>query len=500
MSQSKYRVIAFLILMTSCSSTGTKNRSHEKASTLTSLSLQPTRNPATSVILNEQNDLPSSEATDEDVANTIETSETDLTEEDKAQDIIAQLLNEETKTQTVSPEFMTIRMHPLVKGWISYFTEKERDRFIRFMTNGAKYRMAIEKILDEEGVPKELFFVGLIESGYFLKAKSHASAVGPWQFIKPTGKRYGLIISKSLDERKDLYKATRAAAQYFRDLYKIFGNWELALSAYNSGEYGMMRRIKKANTEDFFSLATNGYLHPETVNYVPKVMAVMHIYQHLSDYEFPQVKQDNPFEQTAMIKLKHAQPLSLIARGLSVDTNLLQNLNPEINGLYTPYLPNKLYELRLPLKQWQAQGQKLSYMLKSRTYHFSSESNHVLKSVLKKNAPLKITAEKMGKLIKTKRPLLYTVQKGDHLTQLAEIFNSQVNQLRKTNKLSSNNLKEGQRLIIPNIKRTYYLVQRGESIASVAKKFKNSAHLLKRLNQLEDAELLVGQKLLVVLN
>src|SRR5690606_21088104 len=113
------------------------------------------------------------------------------------------------------------------------FTVKQRDRFQRFLNNGEEYRHHIEAIFQEYGLPKELYYVGLIESGYYLGARSHASAVGPWQFIRGTGRRYGLRINSDIDERRDLFKSTHSAAQYFKDLHKMFSSWELALAAYN---------------------------------------------------------------------------------------------------------------------------------------------------------------------------------------------------------------------------------------------------------------------------
>ncbi|TDJ06041.1 MAG: lytic transglycosylase, partial [Deltaproteobacteria bacterium] len=117
------------------------------------------------------------------------------------------------------------------KYWKKYFSTKRKKGFLRFLRNGARFKNIIENIFQVNGLPKELYYVGLIESGYYLKAKSVANAVGPWQFIKGTGKRYGLRIDRYVDERKSIFKSTWAAAQYFKDLYNIFGSWELALCA-----------------------------------------------------------------------------------------------------------------------------------------------------------------------------------------------------------------------------------------------------------------------------
>jgi hypothetical protein len=176
-----------------------------------------------------------------------------------------------------SRDFLKKKNTKRMQFWVDYFTKKNRERFQRFINNGEEYRHHIEEVLMQYGLPKELYFVGLIESGYYLGAKSHASAVGPWQFIRATGKRYGMKINREIDERQDLFKATHAAAKYFKDLHNMFSSWELALAAYNAGENGVLRRIIKYGTRDYYQLSRRKKLHSETINYVPKVLAAMHI-------------------------------------------------------------------------------------------------------------------------------------------------------------------------------------------------------------------------------
>jgi len=446
--------------------------------------------------------------------NSVASEDTTFNEQDQAEDIVGKLLSDKEDTETkIEPEktFVEVKNHPLVNKWIVYFTKTDRERFIRFMTNGAKYRSSIEKIFDEEGVPRDLFFVGMIESGFFLKAKSHANAVGPWQFIRPTGKRYGLIVSKTLDERKDLYKSTRAAARYFRDLYKIFGSWELAMSAYNAGEYGIMRRIKRAKTENFFNLATRGYLRSETANYVPKVMAVLHIYQNLERYGFDAIEEENPFAQTVTVKLKHSHSLRLIANTLDIELETLQFLNSELSTPYTPYLSNAHYQLRVPKNAWLNRGQDLIAVLRrsnsitpARTlarYENASSQNYTLRkrSAQKKTLQFSIAHKKRQNLIKTNQPLIYTIQSGDNLTSIAKKFKVTNVAITRINKLSNNQILTGQKIKIPGTVRTYYKVKRGDNLHSIARKFNLTPNFLKELNELSAGDIYAGQKLLVVL-
>jgi len=136
---------------------------------------------------------------------------------------------------------------------------------------------SMRAIFRKEHVPEELIYVGLVESGYSKDAVSSAGAVGPWQFIDETGRRYGLKQSKKGDDRRDLMKSTRAAARYLRDLHDLFGDWKLALAGYNAGENRVLRAMQKAGTKDFWSLQ---YLLPqETAQYVPRVLAALSIAQ-----------------------------------------------------------------------------------------------------------------------------------------------------------------------------------------------------------------------------
>jgi membrane-bound lytic murein transglycosylase D len=436
--------------------------------------------------------------------------------------------------------------------WVDYFTKKNRDRFQRFINNGEEYRHHIEKVFQQYGLPKELYFVGLIESGYYLGAKSHASAVGPWQFIRATGRRYGMKVNHEIDERQDLFKSTHAAAQYFRDLHKIFSSWELALAAYNAGENGMIRRIIKHGTRDFYKLSQNKHIPSETINYVPKVLAAMHILKNAKEYGFNiPTKQQRLFDLTELTPVKKNVPLKVIAQRLQVDPRLLKKLNPELKRGKTPFNFAGTYMLRVPKAQYAHNlidlknveiaatntnpkigrpesrkelnrrtasmnytGSKFHKVKKgetllsiSRKYKISAKEIasyndlNSWKSKVKVGEKLSLVEQKLTasspKVKITNKPIIYKVTKGDNLKEISEMFNSPINKIKKANGLKKGQILVGQKLVLPNTQKAIYTVQHGDHLTKVAKDFNLPIDTLVKLNSLKRKVIYPGQKIIV---
>ena len=233
-----------------------------------------------------------------------------------------------------------------VKRWIDYFLNRGRDFFERYGARAGRYAPLMGNILEENGLPRDLIFLAMAESGFQNKAKSWAKAVGPWQFMSFTGKLYGLEISWYKDERRDPIKATVAAGKYLKKLYGDFGSWELAAAAYNAGEGKVSRAINRYGTENFWNLSRGRYLRRETKNYVPKIMALAILGKNLQSFGFKDIDFHDPLDYE-VIKVEGMTDLFAVAQVLDVDFQELQRLNPEILRWFTP--PDETYSLRIPI-------------------------------------------------------------------------------------------------------------------------------------------------------
>lgn len=173
-----------------------------------------------------------------------------------------------------------------VEFWIDYFTGRGRIHFEKYLERSEYFIPYISPLLRSNRMPEDLVYLAMIESGFNNWARSSARAVGPWQFMSATGKRYGLSVNWWIDERKDIKKSTLAAVEYLRDLYGIFGSWELAAAAYNAGEAKIARAVQRYGTKDFWTLSRGRFLRPETRDYVPKIMAAAIIGKNREQFGF----------------------------------------------------------------------------------------------------------------------------------------------------------------------------------------------------------------------
>ncbi len=232
--------------------------------------------------------------------------------------------------------------------WIQYFQTRGRKSFVTWLRRAEDFIPKTIAVLEKHGLPRDLVYISMIESGFNNRALSIARAAGPWQFMRATGRIYGLKLNDYVDERRDPEKATVAAAKYLTYLYSMFGDWHLAAASYNAGEGRVSRAMRGRSSKDFFSLSEAKRLPNETRNYVPKLIASMIISKNPARFGFDVAKGSRAV-QTASVELEKSIRLSDLARAIQVDKTVLEHLNPELRlGITPPGTAQQPYYLRVP--------------------------------------------------------------------------------------------------------------------------------------------------------
>lgn len=238
-------------------------------------------------------------------------------------------------------------LNDAVEHYINYFTIVKREMFKRWLDRTRRYSPMVKEVLRGHGLPEDLVYLAMIESGFNLLAHSPMKAAGPWQFIPETGRRYGLEINHWVDERRDIQKSTVAAARYLEDLFDQFGCWYLAAAGYNAGENRIDRLIKRHGTHDFWELRAYNALPRETQEYVPQLIAAAIVAKDPERYGLDGIEEPSAFtfvEET----VPGGVPLKMVARAASVGLATIKKLNPEMKTGITP--PRKEYCMRLPVQ------------------------------------------------------------------------------------------------------------------------------------------------------
>ena len=433
--------------------------------------------------------------------------------------------------------------HPEVSKWIKYFTHSGRNQMQIYLERSSRYAPLMKSILKEEGLPTDLVYVALIESGFSPRALSRANAVGYWQFIYGTGKRFGLRIDGYVDERKDPVLSTRAAANFFRVLYSLFGSWPLALAAYNAGEYRVNRAVLRNYNRDFWFLSAKKALPKETRNYVPKFIASIHISKNPEKYGFVNIKYQKPIDYE-LIQLKSPISIPKLAKNMNIYEEELRALNPMYKGDYVPIYDHKTY-FRVPvgLIQQAEMAVKKSFMKEPKySYHYyywyrvrSGDSLYRIarrhkttvrkirrannlgsSSFLRVGQKLKIPtnrlmASKQSNRKPSSSPLktkgVHIVKKGENLNFIASLYNLSLQQLKSMNNIQGNPLiYPGQKLKVTlnesSSKGTqgkkYHIVQKGETLIGIAKKYNTSLPQLMKMNSMSlQSVLLTGARLII---
>jgi membrane-bound lytic murein transglycosylase D len=239
---------------------------------------------------------------------------------------------------------LPLQENDAVLSYVHYFsTDRGRQVLINGLRRSGRYRPLVQRILDDEGVPQELIYLAQVESGFLPRARSNKQAVGMWQFVQFRGRQYGLMQGPGTDDRLDPEKATRAAAKHLHDLYAMFGDWYLAMAAYNCGPGCVQRAVERTGYADFWELRRLNVLPKETANYVPVIVALTIMAKNPKDYDLENLEADRPLEYESM-DLDTTTSLALVADAADRPVSEIQDLNPALLKSAAP----AGYQLRVP--------------------------------------------------------------------------------------------------------------------------------------------------------
>ncbi len=384
-----------------------------------------------------------------------------------------------------------VEINRYVEYFIYLFTKTDyRKVFEKWLARYFIYAPLMREILKSEGMPDDLVFVAMAESGFSTRAVSPMYAVGPWQFIKGTAKRYGLKIDYWVDERRDPVKSTYAAIRYLKDLYEMFGDWYLAWAAYNAGERRIQRAIKKAGgRKDYWYLLRRRLIPRETRGYVPKIIAVALITKNLEKFGFSKDKFYSEPLTFDTVKVSSQIDIWTLARMSDSDPKEIAQLNPHMRRVVTPPYP---FTLKIP------KGKRERFLAKLR--EFERVKTYFKPLVRYDYSPFMHGSYRK----KVLGGYLYVVPEENLKAQeLADMFGISIWELRKTNKITGSVIRRGRRVKIPLYvylrPYTIYRVRRGDSLWKISRKFGVSISMIKRMNGLRRNIIYPGQRLKIPL-
>src|SRR5580693_6545989 len=368
---------------------------------------------------------------------------------------------------------LPLMMTDPVASYISYFSTRGRGTLERALARSGLYQDMIQRVLKEEGVPQDLIYLAQAESGFHPLALSHAGARGMWQFMASRAQGYGLERDWWVDERQDPEKSTRAAAHHLKDLYAEFGDWYLAMAAYNSGPGTVQNAVKRTGYADYWQLYKRNVLPKETRNYVPIILAVTIMAKNPGQYGLDKVVTEKPVPYDS-VKIDYPVDLRLVAECVDTSASTMQDLNPSLLRLTTP--KDREFELHLPagtkdryltaitaippdMRVWWryhkvAPGDTLSSV--ARSFHTSpraivqannldgDENLRAESELIIPVAPGKHPADEMASY--SRRATTYKVRKGDTVETVADNFGVPPAMVRRWNHLQSDSLR-GRRVL-----------------------------------------------------
>jgi len=389
-----------------------------------------------------------------------------------------------------------ISYNPSLEAVIKSFLIRKRGLMERMLVASQFYFPLFEQELDNYNIPLEIKYLAIVESALNPRAKSRVGATGLWQFMYSTGKMYDLDVSSYVDERSDPIKSTKAACQYLSKLYDIFGDWDLALAAYNSGPGNVNKAIRRSGGyTNYWNIRRN--LPRETAGYVPAFLATMYLFEYAEEHGLKSTKVPKPYFETDTVHIKRLITFDQISKMLDVSVEELTVLNPSYKLNIIPNIPEKHYSLRLP---------------KSEIGKFVTNEEAIYAYV---EEDLKTRETPLPQLVKAEERIRYRVRSGDYLGRIAKRYGVRVSQIKNWNGLRSNNLRIGQRLTIfprkpyvassapvkkatslDNSNLKIHTVKEGDSLWTISKKYPGiTIENLREWNGISGNNLMPGTKL-----
>lgn len=396
---------------------------------------------------------------------------------------------------------MPFELNEKIFSFIQYFTVRNRDYTKMVLERKDIYFPMFETTLEKHQMPSEIEYLSIVESGLDPKIKSRVGAMGLWQFMPATGKMYGMNVNPDIDDRMDPEMSTDAAAKYLKSLYRMFGDWEVALAAYNCGPGNVRKAIRRSGGKKTFWGIYN-YLPKETRSYVPQFQAFLYVLNNLEAHNFSLEEPTYPIAYEK-IRFDRAFSLDKLAELTAICIDDLETLNPSVKNKNIP-LSHRSMEVKIPKA-------KASYIKENLAWLGDSLGNHPTTLLTANDSPMLISVEKAATATNSGRTA-YRVKSGDVLGSIAARHGVSVSKVKEWNNLRSNLIKVGQTLYIYTGKSATsdnladnssssgpqtYTVRPGDSLWIISQKHALSVDQIKRLNNLNSNNIKPGQKLII---
>jgi len=391
-----------------------------------------------------------------------------------------------------------ISYNPSLERVIKHFLANKRELIERMLATSQFYFPLFEESLDKYDLPLEIKYLSIVESALNPKAKSRVGATGLWQFMYGTGRMYGLDVSSYVDERSDPEMATDAACRYLGKLYGIFGDWDLALAAYNSGPGNVNKAIRRSGGyQNYWNIRP--FLPRETAGYVPAFLATMYLFEYAEAHGLKPAESQRPLFETDTVRIKSTITFDQISKFTGLPVEEISALNPSYKLGIIPKIKDKNYVLRLPV------GVMGPFVSNEAAIYAK-----VQEDLAKREKPL-------PRYVEANDRIRYRVRSGDYLGKIAERYGVSVRQIKRWNGLRSNMLRVGQRLTIyprkpiasepvsstkkgvTNVSGnspTFHVVEKGDSLWTISKKYQGvSIDNLREWNGIRGNNLTPGTKL-----